>query len=280
MSLSSFRSARSVTALAMLAFAAAAYAPPAPAYAYAAGRAAMREDSLVVATYNIRHGRGMDDRVDLERTAAAIEALGADVVALQEVDRRVERSGRVDQPDALGLRLGVAHAFGAFFPYQGGEYGMAILSRFPIVRHGALMLPDGNEPRVALVAELELPSGRRVLVVNVHFDWVEDDRFRYAQATTLAAALDTVAIPVILLGDFNDTPGSRTLERWRTRFRGAEKPPGERHTFSSADLRREIDHILLGPLDAWESASAHVVADAVTSDHRAVVASVRLRVAR
>lgn len=246
----------------------------------AASHAAPRapaDDTFTVATYKIRHGRGMDTVVDLGRTAAALRALGADVIALQEVDGGVERSGRADEPRVLGERLGLGHAFGAFFPYQGGEYGLAILSRFPIRRSEALRLPDGNEPRVALLAELELPSGRHVQVVNVHFDWVASDTFRYAQVEALAAVLDTASLPAILLGDFNDEPGSRTLGRWRSRFEAAEKPAGDRFTFSSTEPSKEIDHILLGPPGAWQAATARVVPDPMTSDHRAVVATVRLR---
>jgi len=235
------------------------------------------DDTFTVATYNIRHGRGMDDVVDLARTANAIGALEADVVALQEVDRGVERSGRVDEPRVLGEQLGLGHTFGAFFPYQGGEYGMALLSRFPIRRSLPLRLPDGNEPRVALFAELELPFGRRVQVVNVHFDWVENDTLRYAQVQALAVVLDTASLPTILLGDFNDVPGSRTLQRWRGRFAPAAKPAEDHLTFSSTEPVKEIDHILLGPPGAWEPATARVVSDPVTSDHRAVVAEVRLR---
>ena len=234
-------------------------------------------DTFTIATYNIRHGRGMDDVVDLTRTATAIAALGADVVALQEVDRGVERSDGADEPRVLGERLGFEHAFGAFFPYQGGEYGMAILSRFPIRRSLPLRLPDGNEPRVALVAEVELPSGRRVQVVNVHFDWVENDTLRYAQVQALGEVLDTTSLPTILLGDFNDVPGSRTLERWRDRFTAAAKPTDDRFTFSSTEPVKEIDHILLGPPGAWGPATSRVVSDPMTSDHRAVVAEVRLR---
>lgn len=233
-------------------------------------------DSLMVATYNIRHGRGMDGVVDLARTGRAIAALGADIVALQEVDKRVQRSDNLDEPAALGVQLGMASAFGAFMPYQGGEYGLAILSRFPIRRQQALRLPDGNEPRVALLAELELPSARRVLVVNVHFDWVANDSLRYRQVEALASVLDTVSLPIVLLGDFNDQPGSRTLSRWAARFVAVVKPAADRFTFSSTEPNQEIDHILLAPREAWVAGTARVVTDPLTSDHRAVVARVRL----
>jgi len=232
---------------------------------------------LTVATYNIRHGRGMDEVVDLQRTAAALHALDADVIGLQEVDRQVQRSGNADQAAALGAQLQMAHAFGAFMPYQGGEYGLALLSRFPIRRTEALRLPNGNEPRVALLAELELPNGARVLAVNVHFDWVENDSFRIRQVEALAAILDTVSLPVILLGDFNDVPGSRTMLRWRARFATLEKPSADRFTFSSTKPEKEIDHILLAPRAAWEHLTARVVTDSVTSDHRAFVGRLRLR---
>lgn len=177
------------------------------------GCVAPSEQSLTIATYNIRHGRGMDGRVDLARTAAALRALDADIIGLQEVDRAVERSGRSAQAAELGQRLGMEHAFGAFMPYQGGEYGMAILSRHPMRRIHEIPLPVGNEPRVALLVELEVAPGRRIVAVNVHFDWVADDAFRFAQAEALAAVLDTISLPVLLLGDFNDEPTSRTMER-------------------------------------------------------------------
>jgi endonuclease/exonuclease/phosphatase family metal-dependent hydrolase len=234
-------------------------------------------DDVVVATYNIKHTRGNDDVVDLARTARAIQALGADIVALQEVDRGVTRSGSVDQPRLLGERLSMQHAFGGFFAYQGGEYGMAILSRFPIRREVALRLPDGNEPRVALFAEVELPSGARVLVVNVHFDWVSNDTLRYKQVEALGAVLDTVSLPTILLGDFNDVPESRTVRRWAGTFVNLAKPATDHFTFSSQQPVKEIDHIMLKPAAAWDGRTVRVVTDTLTSDHRAVVGRVRLR---
>jgi endonuclease/exonuclease/phosphatase (EEP) superfamily protein YafD len=93
---------------------------------------------------------------------------------------------------------------------------------------------------------------------------------------TLAAVLDTVSLPVIVLGDFNDVPASRTMERWRARFTTVEKPTADRLTFPSGDPTKEIDQILLKPVGAWQSLRVRVVSDTLTSDHRAVVARVRL----
>ena len=97
--------------------------------------------SMRIATYNIRHGRGSDDVLDLDRTARAIAALDADIVALQEVDEKVRRSGNVDQAATLGKVLGMYHAFGSFMDYDGGRYGLAILSRWPIESFESWRLP-------------------------------------------------------------------------------------------------------------------------------------------
>jgi endonuclease/exonuclease/phosphatase family metal-dependent hydrolase len=250
-----------------------------------AGCAAARRDTapptaLRIATYNIKHGRGMDDSVDLARTAFVLRALAPDIVGLQEVDRNVRRSGGVDEPSVLGAMLDMQHAFGAFMPYQGGEYGLAVLSRFPITRATPIRLPDGNEPRVALAAELRLPDGRALMVVNVHFDWVENDTFRLEQAAALTSVLDTLRMPYVLLGDFNDEPGSRTLALFQARATEVKKPASDRFTFSSTEPLKEIDFVFVAPAGAWRAIGARPVAERLASDHRPVIAEVELRARR
>ena len=71
--------------------------------------------------------RGQDGKVDLRRAASVIIRLRPDLVALQEVDHRARRSGQVDQAAELGKMTGMHHAFGSFFDFEGGKYGMAIL---------------------------------------------------------------------------------------------------------------------------------------------------------
>lgn len=232
---------------------------------------------LTVVSYNIRHGAGVDDVIDLPRTAAVLRALSPDLIGLQEVDHRVRRSGGVAQADSLGALLGMRAAFGAFMPYQGGEYGLAILSRHPVVRATPVRLPDGNEPRVALVADIALPAGDTITAINVHFDWVDNDTLRYAQARALTSVLDTLSRPWIILGDFNDQPGSRTLALFTARASEARKPANARFTFSSTEPTKEIDFVFMAPASAWRPATATVVEEHVASDHRPVVVVVGRR---
>lgn len=235
------------------------------------------EIKMKVVSYNIKHGRGNDDRLDLARTASVLKRLGPDIVGLQEVDLGVERSERVNQPRELGRQLGMHAAFGAFMDYGGGRYGMAILSRYPLVNVRALPLPVGNEPRVALVAEVRLPNEEVLTVVNVHFDWVEDDGFRFAQASALADHLRTLTTPFVLLGDFNDGPDSRTLRLFGTLAKEATKPNADRFTFSSTKPESEIDFIFTSPADRWTAKGTRVVTEPVASDHRPVFTQLTLR---
>ena len=228
--------------------------------------------SLRVATWNIKHGLGMDGHLDLERTATAIEAFDADIVALQEVDENVRRSGRIDQAAWLGDRLGMHATFGSFMDYQGGRYGLAILSRLPIESSRSWRLTDGHEPRVALAIEVTPSSGDPIAVVCVHFDWVEDDGFRFAQATETMDRLGKLDSPWIVLGDFNDTPESRTMQGFHALGRDARKPRDARATFPADDPGIEIDFIVTGPAGRWKMDEVEVLEESIASDHRPVIA--------
>lgn len=223
---------------------------------------------LTVASYNIRHGAGTDDVVDLVRTAVVLRSLTPDLVGLQEVDERAARSGSAAQADSLAALLDMHAAFGSFMDYDGGQYGMAILSRHPIVSTQPVRLPDGNEPRIALRVDIALPEGDTIAVFNVHFDWVENDTLRFAQASVLAGVLDTVQRPYLLLGDFNDTPDSRTLALFRARARELPKPADDHFTFSSTEPVKEIDFIFASPAAAWANGAVTVVSEPLASDHR------------
>src|SRR5690606_27818322 len=143
-------------------------------------------------------------------------------------------------------------AFGSFVDYEGGRYGLAILSRCAIRSADPVRLTEGNEPRLALAVGLGEPGVSTLTIVNVHFDWVADDGFRYAQASEVARYLDSIAGPYMLAGDFNDQPGSRTLRLFEHGAGEAEKPQDRRFTFSSTQPEREIDFVFASPRDQWD----------------------------
>jgi endonuclease/exonuclease/phosphatase family metal-dependent hydrolase len=166
-----------------------------------------------VMTYNIHHGEGTDGRLDLERIAALIKQEQADIVALQEVDRCTARAGNEDQARRLGELTGMQYVFGKNIDFQGGEYGNAILSRFPIVKHShtCYRVSISGEQRGLLSAVIEL-RGQEIVLLNTHLDFKKEDEERLAN---VAEALEVVdrrepKRPVIFCGDFNAPPESPT----------------------------------------------------------------------
>src|SRR5439155_12093386 len=120
-----------------------------------------------VMTYNIHHGEGLDGKVDLLHISDVIKREQADIVALQEVDKGVARTARRDLPAELAALTGMTCVFSNNFHYQGGEYGNAVLTRFPIVRwtdaHYQMIRP--GEQRGLLQLTLRV-HGRELVFMN------------------------------------------------------------------------------------------------------------------
>lgn len=229
-------------------------------------------DTLRIAVYNIHHGAGMDEVIDLERIAALISEQNPDLVALQEIDRVVERTNGVDQAAELGRLTGLTPTFGAFMEYQGGEYGMAVLSKWPVVSSTNHRLPDGDEPRSGLEIRVQSPrTGRQLRFVGLHLYRTEEERL--AQANAIISATEESDVPVILAGDFNSEPGTAVMARFAALFTILDKGD-DNFTFPSWGAEREIDYVLVRPQDPIE-VSQHVVLDEpVASDHRPLFAEI------
>jgi endonuclease/exonuclease/phosphatase family metal-dependent hydrolase len=231
--------------------------------------------SLRLLAYNIHHGAGVDGRLDLDRIARVIRESRADVVTLQEVDLNTRRTLGVDQARALGERLGMQHRFGQFMPYQGGFYGMAILSHLPILSHTNHALPPGPEPRTTLTARIQLPDGGpQLLVASIHFYRTEAERLAQARATV--AALAGEPGPVVLAGDFNSRPGDPVMVMLAETFTEVPKAAPS-HTFPSPAPDHEIDYFLVRPAARFVGSTARVLDERVASDHRPILLELRLR---
>lgn len=241
---------------------------------------AQQPDRLTVLTYNIQIGMGMDKKTDLERTAAVIKSVNPDIVALQEVDRKARRSGGFDQAVELARATGMHMVFGKAsvregIDKDGGDYGVAILSRFPIQRSQNRQLPytRGFELRAVLEVEFDWPlqSGKRIPIrfFDTHFDNAsEPDRIASAKLVNQLAVANE-SIPTILGGDLNARPGTPPLqilsEQWT--FAGAGKGMP---TFPASAPRHEIDYVLYRPARLWKVIEASVVDAPEASDHRPV----------
>ncbi|MDX2010989.1 MAG: endonuclease/exonuclease/phosphatase family protein [Myxococcaceae bacterium] len=200
-----------------------------------------------MATYNILAG----DR-GLEGIAQTLKAADADVIGLQEVDIGTRRSGRVDQAAALGKALSMQHAFVAHFPYQGGRFGVALLSRHPILRAERVHVKGS---RLALLdATVRTPHGDvRVLVVHytVTFPFRDAKETEASSAARLAEAMTTAALAraadggVIVLGDMNDDTGSPTWAQFSGFLQDAcdVKGGGLAKTWNSALPVTRIDYV-------------------------------------
>lgn len=232
---------------------------------------------ITVVCYNIHHGEGVDGRLDLERIAAVIRETGADLVSLQEVDQNVSRSENVDQPQAFAKLLEMHVAFGGNIDLQGGSYGNAVLSRFPIVAHKNHWLPNtgGGEQRGTLEVDVELPQGGQLKFLATHLDHRSDpaQRLDSAEFSNHAFAVKT-KYPVCLAGDLNAVPDSSVLNVFRKRWTLPDSQNGPTIPVGTPD--RKIDYILVGSIAPssgiqLREVESRVLDEAVASDHRAIL---------
>lgn len=232
---------------------------------------------LRVLSYNINSGAGTDSRVDYNRITAAIRAAEPDVVALQEVDRGMVRTGNLDQARLLAGRLGMEHAFGGNFEFLGGEFGNAVLSRFPISGQAnhRLPSPSGGEPRGALEATLSPEGGPTFRLISTQLDHRRDDRNRLASSGWLASLADSPgAPPAILAGDLNAEPGSDVVDRLAGRWAALGDEPMP--TVPADRPRAQYDQMFVAPADRWRVVEARVLEQPEASDHRPVLAVLEL----
>jgi endonuclease/exonuclease/phosphatase family metal-dependent hydrolase len=234
-------------------------------------------ETLRVATYNVHGCVGMDRQRSESRIAEVIASMNADVVGLQELDANRSRSARVDQAALIAQQLGWQRVFHPAVRDGDEQYGNAIISRFPLTLRRAIELPGHGswycrETRIALWSEAETPLGP-VNVINTHFALGRAER--RLQARALADEL----LPnerLILLGDFNSMPGSRSLGLLREVLRDARREVGEsrlHRTYPTKLPAVAVDHIFASDaLRAVSITSHRTVLSRVASDHFPLVA--------
>jgi endonuclease/exonuclease/phosphatase family metal-dependent hydrolase len=235
--------------------------------------------SLRILSYNIHHGEGVDGRVDLLRQAEVIKACSPDLVALQEVDDRTERTDHVDQTARLAEFTGLHGRFVHQLDFEGGRYGQAILSKHPVSDVTVHWLPGSpdRERRVAGSVVVQLDD-QEIIFVTTHLHH-NNEAFRRQQASQLnqifASSLNSAKILAVVAGDLNATPKSVPLglltEKWQSVTEGSMDMP----TFPAETPERQLDYILLHPAGRAKVNSVKVIDAPVASDHRPLLAEIQ-----
>jgi endonuclease/exonuclease/phosphatase family metal-dependent hydrolase len=236
-------------------------------------------------TLNTHHGVGPDERHDLPRLATLLAAADADVICLQEVDRRFDgRSEDVDQALLLSRALDMQLAWGPAIEDPGDPergYGNVLLSRLPLLVSDVHRLPGGGEPRIALRTMIELDGGA-LWVTSTHLTTGSAEE-RAAQVAALTALYDEAMETGVLVGDLNAAPDAGELAPLRERFADAWELAAERDdragrrfwrrdagaTHPAGSPRERIDQVWVSPGIAV--ASARVLDGAGASDHLPLV---------
>lgn len=223
-----------------------------------------------IVTWNIRHGSTSRGRVDLRALAGFCADLRPDLLALQEVDRNVIRSGLADTPASIAEATGMQCVFGpARRLGPGGRYGNALLARGHLEEVEHLRLPRDarREPRAAILATAHLEQhGTPVSVVATHLGYTRAEALR--QLGVCLHALGRRARPAALMGDLN--LGPETVEP-ACADAGLSLADPDEPSFPADDPEYRIDHLALAGLEVLSVA----VVEGPVSDHRAVVAEVR-----
>ncbi len=243
-------------------------------------------DEVRVLVYNIHAGKDANGVDNLSRVAEIIRDTRTDIALLQEVDRGTTRSGNVDQPRVLAGLTGFHVAFGKTLDFQGGDYGIAVLSRWAIATdtlHRLTVVPAqlrsgaSYEPRGALHAVVEV-SGAPIAILNTHIDASRDDFYRRQEMTAvIQLARNSIdrGRSTLVGGDLNAEPGSAVIEMLRAsplRDAWPECARGAGLSFPAHAPVKRIDYLLL-PSD-WKCVSAEVL-DTQASDHRPVLFVIR-----
>ncbi len=229
--------------------------------------------SIRVMTMNIKEG-GIIADFNTDAFCECIRIYNPDFVVFQEMDNFTTRNGNIDMLSEMAVKLGMFPYFGRAITFASGDFGNAILSKYPF--HKARTITsrpsDATESRACSWIDLTLPGNRQVRIAVTHLDVTSDQNRISNLATFNNGLLEDTSIPMLLMGDFNATPGSETMAyaflKWQ------DIGSGTAFTIPVTDPTRRIDYVLGYPKN-WSKTSYQVVSYPGLSDHCFIVADVQ-----
>lgn len=236
---------------------------------------------ITVLSYNIRLGGMRMDRVyDRPLQISIAKAQKADLVAMQEVDRKTSRVKGADVPAEFATALSMNFHYAPAIRLGGGEYGVAVLSKLPVTGTGSAPLPAPGENRAAGWVTVKLPGGGELMFVSTHFDHISDAS-RLTNTRDLLAAIERskTTLPVIIAGDLNAEPDSPVFKLFtEAGFRRCEAKKGANLSYPADKPNILIDYVLLrdGATLRLEDAGTEVLNEPLSSDHRPLLSHLRV----
>ena len=211
---------------------------------------------------------------DIDAIVRTIKDANPDIVALQEVDVNTARTGKINQAAIIAEKLKMNFFFAKAIDHDGGEYGVAILSRYPIsetkIHRLTTVAGTGGEPRVMATAKITFRNGLAIRFAATHLDAQKAPVNREKQVAEINAIASSESLPLIIAGDFNDQPGSaaiKMLDESFTRTCQSCEP-----TFPVVTPRIAIDFIAYKPSSKFKVLLHTVVPEHYASDHLPVLA--------
>ena len=243
-------------------------------------KALSAKNTLKVLSYNVHACSPPSKKgvVDVEAIAKVINDAKPDLVALQEIDRFTKRSGvDLDQAVELGRLTGMHSYFVKAINWSGGEYGIAVLSKFKILDTISFHLPMAEgiagEARAVAIIKVKIKS-KEILFASTHLDIVKEHR--ELQTAAITDYFEAQKLPVILAGDFNDIPGSKTITTMQNNFQVTCAELSCEKTFPQINPNRTIDYIMYQPANKFKTINHQVISEEYASDHRPIAAIIEL----
>ncbi|OBY35238.1 endonuclease [Providencia rettgeri] len=249
--------------------------------------------TIKVATYNIGKNELASDVSNLDGLNKAIAKIDADVIVLTEIDNKTARSKKVHQLEEIAKANKMDFAFGKALDFDGGEYGVGILSKYKIDKSKVVNLPSGDaEQRVVLISQISKPGfDAPIIVMGTHLDWQKDptialDRFPIFRCKYwgYGYGIDNIAASIkILAGDFNSTVNEQPIQEIRYMWNPVEFKGIDYRSWPAVNPAIDIDHIFTFKGQVWDVKNMEIPTDSKefqwssVSDHLPIIAELELQ---
>lgn len=227
------------------------------------------QNTLKLMTYNIKNANGMDNVCDFQRVANVINNASPDVVAIQEVDSMTSRSGQKYVLGEIADRTQMHAYFAPAINFDGGKYGIGLLTKQVPIRLQTIPLPGREEERALILAEFE-----DYIYCCTHMSLTEEDRMESLKMVKSFTA--PYKKPLFLAGDMNAEPESDFIKKLQKDFQILSNP--KQHTYPAPEPKETIDYIatLKSNANGFALISARVLNEPMASDHRPILVELRM----